>query len=82
MNYMAAFFAVAIGTVLTLLGGDTDKAYWLFVSDINVAIALFLAWCFEPITKRHPSKGITIHNHAGYQPKEDQPVPANPPRHP
>ena len=45
-----AFVIVCMGTVLTLLSGDKDW-YWLAVSDLNVALALFIAWYFQRYRK-------------------------------
>jgi hypothetical protein len=43
MNYLAAFILCISFTVLSALGGETDWR-WLVVSDVNVAIWLWVAW--------------------------------------
>ena len=46
MNYIVAFAIVAMSTVMAALSGYPDY-HWLIVSDINVAIALFITWAFD-----------------------------------
>lgn len=56
MNCIGAFAIILIGTVLTALKDD-GNAYWLLISDANVALALFIAWLFD---KDPAKKGINI----------------------
>lgn len=46
-NYVAAFILCIAGTVMALLTNNKD-VYWLFVSDLNVALWLFVAAFLDP----------------------------------
>lgn len=45
-NYWLAFFACLSLTVMALMGG-VDNWKWYLLSNINVAIFLFVAWLFD-----------------------------------
>lgn len=51
MNYLMAFLFCIAGTLFHLLGSG-DKAYWLMVSDANVALWLFVAWAMDKNRRR------------------------------
>ena len=47
-NYWLAFFACIAVTVMSLMGKDgVENIKWFILSDINVAIFLFIAWMFD-----------------------------------
>lgn len=46
MNYLLALAFTAMGTVMAALSGYPDY-HWLILSDVNVVIALFVAWLFD-----------------------------------
>jgi hypothetical protein len=46
MNYFAAFLLCLSFTVLNALGGDSHIR-WLLISDVNVAIWLWVAWAIN-----------------------------------
>ena len=43
MNYIAAFVIFLVGTVMAALSNYPDVK-WLLLSDVNVALHLWLAW--------------------------------------
>jgi len=47
MNYLLSAAFTILGTVMALLSKYPDY-YWLMVSDLNVALALFVAWITDP----------------------------------
>ena len=46
MNYFVSFLICVAATVMTYLSGSQDW-HWLLVSDLNVAIFLFVAWFLD-----------------------------------
>ena len=56
MNYVIAFTLCVACTVMTLLM-ESGSAKWLIISDVNVAIWLFVAWLFHP----RQSTAYTLH---------------------
>lgn len=56
VNYVIAFTLCVACTVMTLLM-ESGSAKWLVISDINVAIWLFVAWLFHP----RRSTAYTLH---------------------
>lgn len=47
-HYWVSFFLCLSVSVLSLMGdGAFDRIKWLILSDINVALFLFIAWFFD-----------------------------------
>ena len=47
-NYWLAFACCCATTLLALMGKHgTQNMYWYLMSDLNVAIWLFVAWLFD-----------------------------------
>ena len=47
-NYLLAFFFTIGLTLFSLMGkGGVENIKWFILSDINVAIALYIAWLFD-----------------------------------
>ncbi len=51
MNYILSFLFCILGTIASALQND-GNTYWLLVSDANVFVFLFMAWCFGEIIKK------------------------------
>ena len=46
MNYLLSFAICLALTVMAALG-DKGNVRWLLISDVNVALFLFMAWIFD-----------------------------------